>query len=202
MTQAPGAFANRAYQMTSTEKVLPTLIRCAVGETEITTDFRDCTNGSELYLSLKAVVDLLGECFDTLDEIDEALEPNDYAGFSLASDHPAVVQQFGELHDGEHVDVEDWLYPFFYESVAQEFADHPRQYARYSLDQVAAIEAPFYWLKASPQGVFFSRESPVIAEEPRVEANLNVVRVEEQDPSPTLERSPWEPLEEADGSEY
>lgn len=125
MTQAPGAFTSRAYQMTSPSIDIGELVPIAVGEVTFDLNFLDDVESfSEYRDRILAYGTLLSE----LNPDPEDVEWDGSSGWSYVSDDPIVINEFAVLADGEVVQPDDFLEPYFVESVVQEVLNNPRRY--------------------------------------------------------------------------
>lgn len=199
MTQAPGALRNRAYQLTAPTVDVGELCPISVGSITFELDFLDEVETFEQYRDLiLAYGTLLSELNP---DPDEEVEWNNINGWDYVSDDPVVITEFAILNDGQVVEAEDYLEPFFTESVVQEVLRNPRRYSKvdpYALAQSLLGQYEVYYDEANGAG-YFRRSQRVEPQEVRATADLSKTSLEEAVPDP------WKDLEEADapdGSDY
>ena len=199
-------FNGRAYQVQYTEKVLPDLLPLPFGVVSIdAADLYDAESLYEYYQMAKAQVALIEDCFGSAEEMEEADAVD--KSWVFTSDNPGAVADFADLMQDEPVAVDEYLFDYFYEAAAEEFGRSPRRYSRFNLDDVVLAECLQYKLMPAGDGngANFVRQPGGSVGEVRSGASLNVVTLDETDPSGSQERSPWQALEEADstdGSDY
>jgi hypothetical protein len=193
MTASPGTFTNRAYQLTSSTKILSDLFRCPVADAVLNLDLAcEAENLGQFYWALKEIVQTLEESFDSTEEMADNGEFIE-GDWLFTTDSPTAVANFAEVYKDDPITMESPVYAYFYEAVGLEFANNPRAYSRYCLDDVVEMEAPFYRIKPDPNGgAFFERRPAVIGQEVRAGADLNKTSLGES------LADPWSSLEEAD----
>jgi hypothetical protein len=160
----------RAYQVQRVEKVLPDLLPLPFGVVVLEpNELKEAESLFEYYEMLKAQVALLEDSFDSAEEMAEA--DNEEGAWMFISDKPSAINVFAETWENEAIVTEDsYLYDYFYEAAATEWASSPRRYSKYVLDDVVSSEASQYTLVASADGngANFIRQTGVVGQPPRV----------------------------------
>jgi hypothetical protein len=197
MTQAPSSFASRAYSVQAASLDVGELIPIPVGV--ITFDF-NFLEDVETFEEYRDRILAYGTLLSELNVDPEEVEWNNINGWDYVSDDPVVINEFAVLHDGEVVEPEDYLEPFFVEAVVQEVTTNPRRYPKVDAYELAESLLGQYRVSYDEQNGlgFFRRIEQVEGQEVRVIADLNLAR-------PDSLPDPWQALNDADdvdGSEY
>ena len=198
MTQAPGSIRSRAYNTQPAPIDVGELIPITVGS--ITFDF-DFLDGVETFEEYRDRILAYGTLLAELNIDPEEVEWNHSNGWEYISDDPVVINEFAVLNDGEVVEEDDYLEPFFAEAVVQEVAKNPRRYPKLDAYALAQSLLGQYQVSYDEQnGVgYFRRIGQVEGQEIRAGADLNRTSLGE------AVEDPWAQLEEADipdGTDY
>lgn len=205
MTQAPGIITKRAYGLQPSQQDVGEILPISVGVITFELDF---LNDVETFEEYRDRILAYGTLLNELNIDPEEIEWNNMNGWDYVSDDPLVVNEFAVLNDGEVVEADDYLEPFFTETVVQEVLNNPRRYGKVDAYALAESLLGQYRISYDEQnGVgYFKRIREDTSQEVRASADLNKTPLNEsiEDPS-RLADSPWAPLEEADapdGSDY
>ena len=125
MTQAPGSIRSRAYNTQTTPVDVGELIPITIGSITFDLDFLD---GVETFEEYRDRILAYGTLLAELNVDPEEVEWNYSNGWEYISDDPVVINEFAVLNDGEVVEPDDYLEPFFVEAVADEVLRNPRRY--------------------------------------------------------------------------
>jgi hypothetical protein len=160
----------------------------------------DFLNGVDTFEEYRDRILAYGTLLAELNIDPEEVEWNNINGWDYVSDDPVVINEFAVLHDGEVVEPEDYLEPFFVEAVVQEVTTNPRRYPKVDAYELAESLLGQYRVSYDEQNGlgFFRRIEQVEGQEVRVIADLNLAR-------PDSLPDPWQALNDADdvdGSDY
>ena len=198
MLQSPSAFNNRAYKLQSAPPDVGQILPISLGVITFDADFLDDADSFEEFRDrILAVGTLLSE----LNIDPEEVEWNNINGWDYVSDDPVVVNEFAMLNDGEVVEAEDYLEPFFTEAVVEEVLNNPRRYPKvdgYALAESLLGRYQVSYDEQNGRG-FFRRIQEDTSQEIRAGADLTKTSLE------PAEDDPWAPLEDADepdGTDY
>jgi hypothetical protein len=197
MAQAPSSIPSKAYKMQYAPIDVGELIPISVGVVTFETDFlQDAETFEEYRDRILAYGTLLSE----LNIDPEEVMWNNLNGWDYISDERPVLTEFAALNDGEVVEAEDYLEPFFVEAVVQEVENNPRRYPKldpYELAQSLLGQYRVHYDEQNGLG-FFQRIQQVEGQEVRVIADLNLARHDSlPDPLQALNDA-----DDVDGSDY
>jgi len=103
------------------------LLPIAVGVVTFDYDFLD---GADTFEEYRDRILAYGTLLAELNPDPEDVEWNNINGWDFVSDDPVVINEFAVLNDGEVVEPDDYLEPFFTEAVVQEVLKNPRRYPK------------------------------------------------------------------------
>ena len=198
MLQSPSAFNNKAYKLQSAPPDVGELIPISIGVVTFDLDFID---GVETFEEYRDRILAYGALLSELNIDEEEVEWNNISGWDYVSDDPVVVNEFAMLNDGEVVEAEDYLEPFFTEAVVEEVLNNPRRYPKvdgYALAESLLGRYQVSYDEQNGRG-FFRRIQEDTSQEIRAGADLTKTSLE------PAEDDPWAPLEDADepdGTDY
>jgi hypothetical protein len=173
---------SRAYQVQNADYILPEVFPLTIGEAEIIyPTAEDAPSASDLYLVMKAQVEMLERAFDSLEEMDDNCECMEDCWY-FTTDDVDVLHEFAEVYEGELVSDNKYLYTFFVYSVEAEFERAPKLYEKYSLNEVCqALQGQYSLIPDEKAGGYWKRTPGGTAAPVRVATTVE---------------------EEVDGSEY
>jgi hypothetical protein len=173
------------------------LLPISIGVVTFDLDFLD---GVETFEEYRDRILAYGTLLAELNIDPEEVEWNNINGWDYVSDDPVVINEFAVLNDGEVVEPDDYLEPFFAEAVVQEVLTNPRRYPK--VDGYALAESLLGQYRVSydeQNGLgYFRRIQEPVAQEIRAAADLNRTSLGE------VFEDPWKTMEDADvdGSDY